>query len=133
MSASPTVFSVAALDALFLEGASSIDGDTSIFTVAKDVRERVTKVDIDGISFFVHASDGADARRIVLPRGATVEELEASRSFAQTSLQRAHQMALIADAFRFVSILAGARISTTIWLHSSLFRARRARSAGWRK
>lgn len=96
MSGTPTVFSVAALDAL-LEGAAGQDGDASIFTVAREVQGRVTRVDVDHISFFVHASDGADARRIVLPHAATVEELEANRSLAETSLQRAHQMALLAD------------------------------------
>jgi hypothetical protein len=96
MSSAPTVFSVAALDAL-LEGAASLGGDTSLFTVARDVQERVTHVDVEGISFFVHASDGTDARRIVLPHVATVKELEANRSLAETSLQRAHQMALVAE------------------------------------
>jgi hypothetical protein len=87
---------VAALDAL-LEGAGGLDADASIFTVAREVQERVTSVDVDGILFFVHASDGADVRRIVLPNASTVEELEADRALAETSLQRAHQMALRAE------------------------------------
>ena len=57
MNAHRTVFSIAALDAL-LEGASSLDGEESIFTVAREVQERVTHVEVDGVSFFVHASDG---------------------------------------------------------------------------
>jgi hypothetical protein len=91
-----TVFSIAALDAL-LEGASGLDGDTSIFTVARDVQERVTHVEVDEVSFFVHASDGPDARRIVLPNTSTVEQLEGNRALGETSLQRAHQMALTAE------------------------------------
>ena len=66
MSGRPTVFSVAALDAL-LEGAAALDADSSIFVVARDVQELVTHVEVDGTSFFVHASDGTEARRIVLP------------------------------------------------------------------
>lgn len=96
MSGRPTVFSVAALDAL-LEGASALDADSSIFTVARDVQERVTHVEVDGISFYVHASDGTEARRIVLPSELTVDELDANRAVAEASLQRAHQMALTAE------------------------------------
>jgi hypothetical protein len=96
MSAAPTVLSVAALDAL-LEGAASTDGDSSIFVVSRDLQELVTHVEVDGTSFFVHASDGQNARRVVLPDVETVERLEGDKAFAQTSLQRAHQMALNAE------------------------------------
>ncbi len=96
MSGVPTVLSVGALDAL-LEGSASADGDSSIFVVAREVQERVTHVEVDGTSFFVHASDGSDARRVVVPNASTVERLESDHGFAQTSLQRAHQMALQAE------------------------------------
>jgi hypothetical protein len=96
MTVAPIVFSVAALDAL-LQGAASTNGDSSIFVVSRDVQELVTHVEVEGTSFFVHASDGHDARRIVLPNVDTVEQLEGNRAFAQTSLQRAHQMALNAQ------------------------------------
>lgn len=96
MSGQPTVFSIAALDAL-LEGAAGRDADASIFAVSRSVQERVTRVEVDGVAFFVHASDGVDARRIVLPSRSIVDALEASRALAESSLQRAHQMALRAE------------------------------------
>lgn len=98
MSALPTVLSVAALDAL-LEGAAGMEGDSSIFVVSRDVQELVTHVEVDGTSFFVHASDGHEARRVVLPDTVTVDRLDGDRAFAQASLQRAHQMALNAERF----------------------------------
>ncbi|MGH3005680.1 MAG: hypothetical protein ACRDOS_07245 [Gaiellaceae bacterium] len=96
MTVSPVVFSVAALDSL-LQGAGSTEEGSSVFAIPRDSSDLVTHVEVDGVSFFVHASDGADARRLVFPDVATVERLQADQQFSRASLRRAHQMALTAE------------------------------------
>lgn len=96
MTASPVVFSVMALDSLLQSAASSGD-ETSIFEIPKDAADLVTRVKVNRVSFFVHASDDTDARRLVFPDVATIDRLQTDQPFARTSLRRAHQMALNAE------------------------------------
>ena len=57
----------------------------------------MTKVEVDNVVCYVHASDGITAARLVFLHPQTLSKLTRDPAFAHTSLQRAHRVALASE------------------------------------